>query len=710
MSLNDIKGTRSRAYLGNQARTPPNFIEVNRVPNENDSREYEIGALWLFKDFSMPVAPYAYTPRYFLLVSLRGDINKKLIADWREFDFASSGGADLERITGDNAVTVTGDPLNNFNIDMFGNPDLNFEGDAATHSFAVTNLTKPTAYVVGTDPLQARFTVIQNAINQAVADGATTANPQVVFIQPGTYTEDLTLAPGVFLAGHPRSKADISPVTIIGTCTAASNAVDTFLVCFIRFRQPAAANAFNISGTGAFFCSIKTCEIEAVTLGVDAVNHSAANANVSIYDSLIAADGAGATINHTAGILNIEGSDLLGTSGVDTAIGTVTSFRMVDSLAQVEITISGTNDGNIFFRNCELQFLGLVNTGGNSTNVFVEECKLIPVPPSIATNIAANCSALFNQCIVDSAAASWALGAGTISLNDVASIGTAVNIDPGLIRTGHTDIMNSVDLNSTENTASNQGQITVKNIRYFHTKGTNSTYIGTTAGSLTNTGSSNNVFGNTAGTGITTGSNNLFLGTSAGSAYTTESNNVAMYSAGVGGSSNQMWIGGAYGTGNFQTTDTYITGRIRRPETNLVSVASPGTANATGNAVIHKVLFNTVEVDQRGNFDAGNNDILIDKPGYYWMSAKTGVQNVGAGQTSFDSVISVNGAFAGRIATCNPLNASGTGGGFAQGIRFNGGRVQFLNNGDRVSVLVQVYGGAQTVTVVSSTLMIYLMA
>lgn len=48
---------------------------------------------------------------------------------------------------------------------------------------------------------QAQYTSIQTAIDQAVADGFTTsANPAVVEIAPGTYTENVTLKPGVSLA------------------------------------------------------------------------------------------------------------------------------------------------------------------------------------------------------------------------------------------------------------------------------------------------------------------------------------------------------------------------------------------------------------------------------------------------------------------------------------------------------------------------------
>lgn len=62
-----------------------------------------------------------------------------------------------------------------------------------------------TQYVVdpsATPGLRGTFQTIQAAIDQAVADGATLSVQKQIFIRYGTYTENLTIPPGIFLQGE----------------------------------------------------------------------------------------------------------------------------------------------------------------------------------------------------------------------------------------------------------------------------------------------------------------------------------------------------------------------------------------------------------------------------------------------------------------------------------------------------------------------------
>ena len=54
-------------------------------------------------------------------------------------------------------------------------------------------------YIVGSTGSD--FTTIQAAINQAVTDGASHLHPKNIYIKPGTYTENITLADGIALMG-----------------------------------------------------------------------------------------------------------------------------------------------------------------------------------------------------------------------------------------------------------------------------------------------------------------------------------------------------------------------------------------------------------------------------------------------------------------------------------------------------------------------------
>lgn len=55
-------------------------------------------------------------------------------------------------------------------------------------------------YIVGTTGTN-DFTTIQAAINQAVSDGASSANKKNIYVKPGTYNENLTVSDGIVVMG-----------------------------------------------------------------------------------------------------------------------------------------------------------------------------------------------------------------------------------------------------------------------------------------------------------------------------------------------------------------------------------------------------------------------------------------------------------------------------------------------------------------------------
>ena len=72
----------------------------------------------------------------------------------------------------------------------------------------ITDNYQLSSYIVdvnGTTP----FVTIQSAINQAVADGLSNAT---IFIRPGTYIEDLTLAAGINLQGSQEEEVFVTGV------------------------------------------------------------------------------------------------------------------------------------------------------------------------------------------------------------------------------------------------------------------------------------------------------------------------------------------------------------------------------------------------------------------------------------------------------------------------------------------------------------------
>lgn len=701
MARSNILGRVPTSYLGNTAVTPPNFHEYNRVPNQNDSKNFIIGDLWLYWDNSFTPRK----PRLFFLASLAGTAQKTLIADWREFDFGA-GGADLERITGDistgfgTAQPVTGDPNNGYNIDMIGATDLQFDGDPATYSFQVTNKVKLTPYVVGPIAYQYRFTSIQDAIDQAVLDGANSnTQPAVVFITPGIYTEDLTLADGVYLVGHQTQNDRTASSAIIGTITATDTGV--YGLYSLSVDKITAGDLFNLSGANVMFLLAQNCLFRCSATADDVYASTATNITSNFTNCRFVPVAGKKVFDITAGEHDFD-SCSLGDLSITPAASTLASvgvFKAQYTFIIGSITASGTNTQNIGIIHCDISnsTLDLQDT---TTAVNVVQTRWSN-DDQIAVTIAAASSLRLDHCNIfcNAAGGEWATGSGEISINSVSIDGTAFDVDGNLARVGGKTFINAIDLNTTTNDASGQGQIQVIGNRYFHTAGTESTYAGYLAGNLTNTGANNDAFGGSAGALITTGERNLFLGRAAGNNYTTETDNVAIYSSGVAASSNQMWIGGPYGVGNYQTTDTYVTGRVRKPETNAFDASSSSFTNVMGNGVVYVYQFDLEQFDQRGDYDHTTGVFTCSKEGFYGFQAKISItQFPRAVNTDLDCKFVFTGTPSGVTTSriySGYANQLSTG---ANSFRISGFAMEYLTVGNTVYIDCTIGGGTQTIT------------
>lgn len=83
-------------------------------------------------------------------------------------------------------------------VDIVGISGITTTG--AGNIVTIDNLRDLSAYVVSASG-DSEYTTISDAITQAVADGATDSNRATIYVKPGSYNEDLTLAPGIDLVG-----------------------------------------------------------------------------------------------------------------------------------------------------------------------------------------------------------------------------------------------------------------------------------------------------------------------------------------------------------------------------------------------------------------------------------------------------------------------------------------------------------------------------
>jgi hypothetical protein len=120
--------------------------------------------------------------------------------------------------------------------------------------------TTPFDYVVGPPGSPARFRSVQAAIDAAVADGGSAANPKQVLVLPGEYLEDVAMAAGVLVKGF-----STSGIRIRGTVTfdlVDQGGIDATYssLASISVEPPAGQPAVRSTGTTAQFVFLIECQ------------------------------------------------------------------------------------------------------------------------------------------------------------------------------------------------------------------------------------------------------------------------------------------------------------------------------------------------------------------------------------------------------------------------------------------------------------------
>ncbi len=199
----------------------PKPILASRNPTANDTG-YEIGQIWINKNNSQ----------------IYGLANVAAAA--ATWSILGPGSSDVDTLTGDTGGAIS--PTAG-NINILG-------GDGITVAGAGSTLTVNrdaeggypiTPYVVGSSG-QAGYTTIQAGINAANAAGG-----GLVFIQPGTYTEDLTLFDGIALFGS--SEQD---TIIVGTHTPPTSGTLNVFRCTLQDATAIFSSA--AAGTTSIIC------------------------------------------------------------------------------------------------------------------------------------------------------------------------------------------------------------------------------------------------------------------------------------------------------------------------------------------------------------------------------------------------------------------------------------------------------------------------
>lgn len=280
----------------------------------------------------------------------------------------------------------------------------------------------------------AYYQTVQAAINQAVADGHDETNPANVFIYPGTYTENVMLASGIYLQGITNGRGFISTIVIAGSVTANAVATNQFVVQNLEIIPPT-GNALILTGTDPirfFGDSLNIVAGDTNAWGVDYNCNSGTFGLCVLQNSNVFGDDYGINIqNHNAvGLLfvDVNANNLAG-------VNTANTSRLTSRVSQINpgIIFSDTATAELDYSEVNGQVLLNDTTAVTLTYTQVTAGSVEGI--SIAAGSA--CTAIANIIQSDAASGFWVTGAGTIATGGNNTLtGTAGLIDPGTTITG----------------------------------------------------------------------------------------------------------------------------------------------------------------------------------------------------------------------------------------------------------------------------------
>ena len=325
------------------AHVPPTVSDIGTA-----SGMFRVGQIWIDATSS-----FAY-----MLASLSPS-GGHVSANW--ILLSSSGGA-LNTLTGN-----SGGPIGPSagNIDILGNNLFSVVGAANALTITPLSTAYPiTPYVVGPSG-QAGYQTIQSAIN-AAALTATSSAPNTVFIQPGQYTEDLTIANFVNLVGLPSDPA-ASSVFITGNAVY-SNTDPAGSVSFagLVFISPNASPAIDLQDIlgGSSNTSFAACRFGGPAQGTGTNCRFGVSKNLNFLNCVFHAPNGTKNFEGTSGMIffnngTIEAGDTQST--LDAAGLLVQSSQCADSFS--------LSNGGAFYSLFSL-------TGSNGVPDAVATCRL----------------------------------------------------------------------------------------------------------------------------------------------------------------------------------------------------------------------------------------------------------------------------------------------------------------------------------------------
>ena len=488
-----------------------------------------------------------------------------------------------ETLTGNSGGAVDPDSADNINVVGDGT-SITIAGNPATHTLTASvigGIRYPISpYVVG--PVgQAGYQTIQSAINAAHAAGGGT-----VYIQPGTYTENLTLYSGVDLFGAV-GISDTDSCVINGTHTPPLAGAFTIRNIWLQ----SSTNIFSSNGAGASAIILIDINLDCNGYTFNLPNWTSSG-SFTIFDGAAIGSTNDGVVNNTGGATVFMTTATIG-AGSANAMITSGFVELFGCVVQCPVNFqTGSNviiDGGTLFDNT-------VTLSNNSTGTINNSS--IYSGSSAALTMSSSGSWMLTNCTISSShnPAIAGSGAGTITIGTVTftsntsiantlTVATTGGIYPaGNVGTsGKVWVSNGVGVCPTFGTAPVAGG---------GTGDTSFTAYSVICGGTTSTGPLQNVSG---------------VG-SLGEVLTSN-----------GGGTLPTWQpagGGGTGSNPFRA---YLTGSV---------------ANVTGDGTVYSLIFNATTFDPSGGINTGTGVFTAPTTGYYLLGANVTFNNFQSGPIS----------------------------------------------------------------------------
>ena len=266
-------------------------------------------------------------------------------------------------------------------------------------------------------------------INAAYAAAVTAGAPQTVFVQPGTYSENLTLVAGIDISAYScdssLQKEDITHnVTISGTVTASYSG--SCSISGIAF-QTNGSNAIVVSGSNTTELTLDNCFLNVLSgTGISMNSSGSSNLNFDYcWGNLAAGTNYFSVVQ--GNIVTFGGQ--FANQGSSTVSSTLSggSFQSTGTAFLNTLSLSGTATASL-----QYTFIGIGNTtaitltGGSTTDATF--CIFASGTAS-AFSIGAGCVANLKMCTVSSANTNAITGVGTLIYMGLAFPGSSSTIN-----------------------------------------------------------------------------------------------------------------------------------------------------------------------------------------------------------------------------------------------------------------------------------------